>query len=70
MTPSEKARSSRRRLRRLQAMVGTWPSQCRNNRVAAPGFSCPTSVPRPFDTESDSAPDPELDSPSTFSDSV
>ncbi|MDI9384394.1 MAG: hypothetical protein QM518_08850 [Verrucomicrobiota bacterium] len=42
--------------------------QHRNNMVAAPGFSCPNLIARPFDTETDSDPDPDLASPLTFSD--
>ena len=38
--------------------------QHRNNTVAVPGFSCPNPIPPPFD--SDTAPDPELVSPSIF----
>ncbi|MGI6299507.1 MAG: hypothetical protein ACOX52_00380 [Verrucomicrobiota bacterium] len=40
----------------------------RNNMVAVPGFPCPNSIPRPFDTEADSDPDPDLASPLAFSD--
>ncbi|MGI6300791.1 MAG: hypothetical protein ACOX52_07015 [Verrucomicrobiota bacterium] len=35
----------------------------RNNTVAIPGFSCPNPITRPFDTETDSDPDPDLASP-------
>ncbi|MDD8047094.1 MAG: hypothetical protein PHF14_11580 [Verrucomicrobiota bacterium] len=35
--------------------------QHRNNTVTLPGFSCPNSIPCPFDSE------PELASPSSFS---
>ena len=41
--------------------------QHRNNTVAVPGFSCPNPLTRPFDTETDSDPDPDLASPLTFS---
>ncbi|MGI6303757.1 MAG: hypothetical protein ACOX52_22255 [Verrucomicrobiota bacterium] len=37
--------------------------QNRNNTVAVPGFSRPNPIPRSFDTETDSDPDPELASP-------
>ncbi|MGI6299511.1 MAG: hypothetical protein ACOX52_00400 [Verrucomicrobiota bacterium] len=43
--------------------------QHRINTVAVPGFSCPNPITRPFDTDPDSDPDPELASPWTFSDS-
>ncbi|MGI6303326.1 MAG: hypothetical protein ACOX52_20020 [Verrucomicrobiota bacterium] len=42
----------------------------RNNTVARPGFSCPNPIPRQFDTETDTAPDPDLASPLTFSDDL
>ncbi len=42
--------------------------QHRNNTVAVPGFSCPNPITRPFDTETDSDPAPDLVSPWTFSD--
>ena len=32
----------------------------RNNTVAVPGFSYPNPIMRPFDTETDSDPDPDL----------
>ncbi|MDI9385597.1 MAG: hypothetical protein QM518_14980, partial [Verrucomicrobiota bacterium] len=44
--------------------------QHRNNTVAVPGFSCPNPITRPFDTETDSDPDPDLASPWTFSDDL
>ncbi|MGI6302257.1 MAG: hypothetical protein ACOX52_14565 [Verrucomicrobiota bacterium] len=44
--------------------------QHRNNTVAVPGFSCPNPLTRPFDTETDRDPDPELASPLTFSDDL
>ncbi|HCF95894.1 MAG TPA: hypothetical protein DEW46_12590, partial [Verrucomicrobia bacterium] len=60
---------------------GTWPSEHRPNRaaelcshrnksVALPGFSLPNPIPPPFDTEAGSDPDPELASPSAFSDEL
>ncbi|MGI6300792.1 MAG: hypothetical protein ACOX52_07020 [Verrucomicrobiota bacterium] len=42
----------------------------RNNTVAILGFSCPNPITRPFDTETDSDPDPDLASPLTFSDDL
>ena len=59
----------------IPVLVGTRPSQHRSNftakfaqhhhnTVARPGFSCPNPIPPPFD--SDTAPDPELVSPSIF----
>ncbi|MGI6303929.1 MAG: hypothetical protein ACOX52_23210 [Verrucomicrobiota bacterium] len=42
--------------------------QHRNNTVAVPGFICPNPITRPFDTETDSDPAPELASPLPFSD--
>ncbi|MGI6301664.1 MAG: hypothetical protein ACOX52_11490 [Verrucomicrobiota bacterium] len=42
--------------------------QHRNNTVAVPGFLWPNPITRPFDTEADSDPDPDLASPWTFSD--
>ncbi|MDI9385525.1 MAG: hypothetical protein QM518_14615, partial [Verrucomicrobiota bacterium] len=45
-------------------LYGTWPSQNRNKSVALPGFSCPNPIQLPFDTH----PDPELASPSNYSD--
>jgi hypothetical protein len=45
-------------------------SQHRNNTVAVPGSECPNPITRPFDTETDSEPDPDLASPWTFSDSL
>ncbi|MDD8047321.1 MAG: hypothetical protein PHF14_12730 [Verrucomicrobiota bacterium] len=44
--------------------------QHRNNTVAAPGFASPNPIPRSFDTEADSDPDPDLASPWTFSDDL
>ncbi|MGI6303846.1 MAG: hypothetical protein ACOX52_22755 [Verrucomicrobiota bacterium] len=55
-------------------LYGTWPSEhrsnlavelCRhrNHTVTQSGFSCPNPSPRPFDSETDSAPD--LTSPLT-----
>ncbi|MGI6301407.1 MAG: hypothetical protein ACOX52_10180 [Verrucomicrobiota bacterium] len=44
--------------------------QHRNNTVAVPGFSCLNPLTRPFDTETDSDPDPDLASPLTFSDDL
>ena len=44
--------------------------QHRNNTVAVPGFSCPNLLTHPFDTETDSDPDPDLASPLTFSDAL
>ncbi|MGI6299558.1 MAG: hypothetical protein ACOX52_00645 [Verrucomicrobiota bacterium] len=44
--------------------------QHRNITVAVPGFSCPNLLTRPFDTETDSDPDPDLASPLTFSDDL
>ncbi|MGI6301018.1 MAG: hypothetical protein ACOX52_08180 [Verrucomicrobiota bacterium] len=44
--------------------------QHRNNTVAVPGFSCPNPLTRPFGTETDSDPDPDLASPLTFSDDL
>ncbi|MGI6300458.1 MAG: hypothetical protein ACOX52_05275 [Verrucomicrobiota bacterium] len=38
--------------------------------TAVPGFSCPNPLTRPFDTETDSDPDPDLLSPLTFSDDL
>ncbi|MGI6300085.1 MAG: hypothetical protein ACOX52_03350 [Verrucomicrobiota bacterium] len=40
------------------------------DRTAVPGFSCPNPITRPFDTETDSDPDPDLASPWTFSDGL
>ena len=42
--------------------------QHRNNTLALPGFAPPNRILRPFDTETDSDPDPDFASPSTFSD--
>ncbi|MGI6302451.1 MAG: hypothetical protein ACOX52_15550 [Verrucomicrobiota bacterium] len=42
--------------------------QHRNNTVAVPGFLWPNPITRPFDTDPDSDPDPDLASPWTFSD--
>ncbi|MDD8046200.1 MAG: hypothetical protein PHF14_07050 [Verrucomicrobiota bacterium] len=44
--------------------------QDRNNTVALPGFPCLNPIPRLFDTETDSDPDPDLASPLTFSDNL
>ncbi|MGI6303794.1 MAG: hypothetical protein ACOX52_22490 [Verrucomicrobiota bacterium] len=44
--------------------------QHRNNTVAVPGFSCPNLLTHPFDTETDSDPDPDLASPLNFSDTL
>jgi hypothetical protein len=44
--------------------------QYRNNAIAVPGFSCPNPITRPFDTETDSDPDPDLASPWIFSDGL
>jgi len=44
--------------------------QHRNNTVAVPGFSCPNPITRPFDTKTDSDPDPDLASPLPFSDTL
>ncbi|MGI6303032.1 MAG: hypothetical protein ACOX52_18515 [Verrucomicrobiota bacterium] len=63
----------------IPILYGAWPSehrsnlaaescQHRNRTVALPGFSCPNPNPRPYHTEADSEPD--LASPSTFSDSL
>ena len=41
-----------------------------NSTVAAPGVSCLNPIPRLFDTETDSDPDPDLASPLTFSDDL
>ena len=41
--------------------------QNRNNTVAVPGFSCLNPSTSPFDTETDSDPDPDLASLLTFS---
>ncbi|MDD8052089.1 MAG: hypothetical protein PHG55_12150, partial [Verrucomicrobiota bacterium] len=41
--------------------------QHRNNTVAVPGSERPNPITRPFDTETDSDPDPDLASPWTFS---
>jgi hypothetical protein len=46
----------------------TLPPQHRNNTVAHPGFSCPNPIPRTFDTETDSAPEPA--SPLAFGDDL
>ncbi|HCF96094.1 MAG TPA: hypothetical protein DEW46_13630, partial [Verrucomicrobia bacterium] len=40
------------------------------HRTAVPGFSCPNPITRPFDTDPDSDPDPELASPWNFSDGL
>ncbi|MGI6301855.1 MAG: hypothetical protein ACOX52_12490 [Verrucomicrobiota bacterium] len=45
-------------------------SQHRNNTIALPGFASPNPILRPFDTETDSDPDPDFASPSTFSDDL
>ena len=37
--------------------------QHRNNTVGVTGFSCPNPIPRPFDTETDSDPAPDLSMP-------
>ncbi|MDD8046638.1 MAG: hypothetical protein PHF14_09265 [Verrucomicrobiota bacterium] len=42
--------------------------QHHNNTVALPGFVCPNPITRPFDTETDSDPDPDFASPLTSSD--
>ncbi len=44
--------------------------QHRNNTVAVPGFSCLNPSTSPFDTETDSDPDPDFTSPLTFSDGL
>ncbi len=44
--------------------------QHRNNMVAVPGSEWPNPITRPFDTETDSDPDPDLASPLTFSDDL
>ncbi|MGI6302450.1 MAG: hypothetical protein ACOX52_15545 [Verrucomicrobiota bacterium] len=44
--------------------------QHRNNTVAVSGFLWPNPITRPFDTETDSDPDPDLASPWTFSDGL
>ncbi|MGI6301825.1 MAG: hypothetical protein ACOX52_12320 [Verrucomicrobiota bacterium] len=44
--------------------------QHRNNTVAVPGSEWPNPITRPFDTETDSDPDPDLASPWTFSDGL
>ncbi|MGI6303856.1 MAG: hypothetical protein ACOX52_22805 [Verrucomicrobiota bacterium] len=41
--------------------------QHRNNTVAVPGSERPNPITRPFDTETDSDPDPDLASPWTVS---
>ncbi|MGI6302405.1 MAG: hypothetical protein ACOX52_15320 [Verrucomicrobiota bacterium] len=62
----------------IPVLVGTRPSercsnlaaefcQHRNNTVAQSDFSFPNPIPRPFDTETDSHPDPDLALPWTFS---
>ncbi|MGI6302888.1 MAG: hypothetical protein ACOX52_17780 [Verrucomicrobiota bacterium] len=38
----------------------------RNNTVTIPGFSCPNPITRPFDTETDSDPGPDLASHGPF----
>ncbi|HCF94500.1 MAG TPA: hypothetical protein DEW46_05515 [Verrucomicrobia bacterium] len=43
--------------------------QC-NHTVAVPGFLWPNPIRRPFDTETDNDPAPELASPLTFSDDL
>ncbi|MGI6303308.1 MAG: hypothetical protein ACOX52_19930 [Verrucomicrobiota bacterium] len=42
----------------------------RNNTNLQAGFSCPNPLTHPSDTETDSAPDPDLASPSAFSGSL
>ena len=49
--------------------VAEW-CQHRNNTVAVPGSEWPNPITRPFDTETDSDPDPDLASPWTFSDGL
>ena len=44
--------------------------QHRNNTVEVPGFPCPNSITRLFDTETDNDPDADLASPLNFSDSL
>ncbi|MGI6299988.1 MAG: hypothetical protein ACOX52_02865 [Verrucomicrobiota bacterium] len=44
--------------------------QHRHSTVALPRFLCPNPITRPFDTDPDSDPDPELASPSAFSDGL
>jgi hypothetical protein len=44
--------------------------QHHNNTVALPGFVCPNPITRPFDTETDSDPDPDFASPLTSSDGI
>ncbi|MDI9382902.1 MAG: hypothetical protein QM518_01260 [Verrucomicrobiota bacterium] len=44
--------------------------QHRNNTVAVPGSAWPNPITCPFDTETDSDPDPDLASPWTFSDGL
>src|SRR5690606_33265696 len=48
---------------------GEW-CQHRNNTVGVPGSEWPNPITRPFDTETDSDPDPDLASPWTFSDGL
>ncbi|MDD8046620.1 MAG: hypothetical protein PHF14_09170, partial [Verrucomicrobiota bacterium] len=42
--------------------------QHRNNTVAVPGSAWPNPITHPFDTDSDTDPDPELAWPLTYSD--
>ncbi len=53
----------------LSNFAAEW-CQHRNNTVAVPGFSCPNPITRPFDTETDSDRDPDLDSLWTFLDGL
>ncbi|MGI6300250.1 MAG: hypothetical protein ACOX52_04200 [Verrucomicrobiota bacterium] len=59
----------------IPVLVGAWPSWTAQTSLPSgvgtatiPGFSCPNPITRPFDTETDSDPDPDLASPWTFSD--
>ena len=54
----------------IPALVGIWSLSTAQTSLPSwvgtatvPGFSCPNPISRPFDTETDSAPDPDLASP-------